>query len=196
VADYARSRSPFRGEPHANLAHPIPLYSCPADPRGPGPHPTHRNRVVAVTSYLGVLGVDHLRKDGVLYAGSRTRFGDVSDGTSQTLLVGERPPASDFWYGWWYAGVGMGQSGSPDSVLGVREVRRGATYTRGCGDGPYGFTPTALADRCNVFQFWSLHAGGAHFLLCDGSVRFLSHSADPVLPALATRAGNESAAMP
>jgi prepilin-type processing-associated H-X9-DG protein len=45
-------------------------------------------------------------------------------------------------------------------------------------------------------HFWSLHPGGAHFLFADGSVRFLAYSADSSLPALATRAGGESAALP
>jgi prepilin-type processing-associated H-X9-DG protein len=44
-----------------------------------------------------------------------------------------------------------------------------------------------------VFHFWSLHPGGAHFAFADGSARFLSYSADSVLPALATRAGGDIA---
>jgi prepilin-type N-terminal cleavage/methylation domain-containing protein/prepilin-type processing-associated H-X9-DG protein len=196
VADYAASRNPFRGPPHVNFSLPIALYSCPSDPRGPGPHRTHRNRVVAVTSYLGNLGTDHTKKDGVLYSGSRTRFGDISDGTTHTLMVGERPPAPDFWYGWWYAGVGMAASGSPDSVLGVRELRLGAPFTPSCQTGPYQFEGTTITDPCGVFHFWSLHPGGGHFLMCDGSVHFLRYSADKVLPALATRAGGESVELP
>ena len=45
-------------------------------------------------------------------------------------------------------------------------------------------------------HFWSVHPGGAHFAFADGSVRFLKYSADPILPALATRAGGESVAVP
>jgi prepilin-type processing-associated H-X9-DG protein len=47
-----------------------------------------------------------------------------------------------------------------------------------------------------MFHFWSLHAGGAHFLFADGSVRFLSYSAAPILPALASRAGGETVEIP
>jgi prepilin-type processing-associated H-X9-DG protein len=43
-------------------------------------------------------------------------------------------------------------------------------------------------------QGW--HPGGANFLFADGSVRFLRHDADAVLPALATRAGGEAVAVP
>jgi hypothetical protein len=32
--------------------------------------------------------------------------------------------------------------------------------------------------------------------MCDGSVHFLSYSADTILPALATRAGNEAVELP
>ena len=61
---------------------------------------TTSNLSVALTSYLGVSGTDLYRRDGVLYANSRVRLGDITDGTSQTLLVGERPPSADLAYGW------------------------------------------------------------------------------------------------
>jgi prepilin-type processing-associated H-X9-DG protein len=42
-----------------------------------------------------------------------------------------------------------------------------------------------------MFHFWSLHPGGANFAFADGSVRFLAYSANPIMPALATREGGE-----
>jgi prepilin-type processing-associated H-X9-DG protein len=47
-----------------------------------------------------------------------------------------------------------------------------------------------------VLHFWSPHAGGANFLFADGSARFLSYSAAPLLPALATRNGGEAVTVP
>jgi prepilin-type N-terminal cleavage/methylation domain-containing protein/prepilin-type processing-associated H-X9-DG protein len=196
LTDYERQRNPFRPAPHVGLAAMVKLFSCPSDPRGPGPHWTNRNRLVGVTSFVGVLGTDHLANGGVLYRSSKSRFEEITDGTSHTLLVGERPPSADFWFGWWYAGVGMGGTGSPDSVLGVREVRTLAPYTEMCERGPFHFVPGRLTNQCDVFHYWSLHTGGANFVMCDGSVHFLSYSADAILPALATRAGNEAVEVP
>jgi prepilin-type processing-associated H-X9-DG protein/prepilin-type N-terminal cleavage/methylation domain-containing protein len=51
-------------------------------------------------------------------------------------------------------------------------------------------------DPCGMFHFWSPHSGGANFAFCDGSVRFLAYSANPVMPALATRAGGEAVSVP
>ena len=47
-----------------------------------------------------------------------------------------------------------------------------------------------------MFHFWSLHTGGANFLLADASVQFLTYSAAPLLPALASRAGGEDVELP
>jgi len=44
---------------------------------------------------------------------------DIADGTSNTLMIGERPASPDFWYGWWYAGYGQQGNGSCDMLLGV-----------------------------------------------------------------------------
>jgi prepilin-type processing-associated H-X9-DG protein len=58
------------------------------------------------------------------------------------------------------------------------------------------FAPGSFSNPCDMFHFWSPHAGGAHFLFADGSVHFLNYSAAPLLPALASRAGGEPASPP
>ena len=143
-----------------------------------------------LTSYLGVAGRSVARKDGVLFPGSAVRLTDVTDGTSQTLAVGERPPSHDMVFGWWYAGWGQDRDGDADVLLGVRARNTGA-YAPGCRPGPYHFGPGAVDDPCAAFHFWSTHPGGAHFVFCDGSARFLAYEADPVMPALASRAAGD-----
>lgn len=195
VAAYAaRPNFPFT-LPHLGIMTPVATYSCPADSRQSEIRNTHQGLRAAVSGYLGVLGTDYTKTDGVLYRGSRTRFTDVRDGASNTLLAGERPPTPDFWLGWWYA---SGSSdGSGDTALGVREVNGGHDpYTADCPAGPDHFRPGKVEEQCDAFHFWSLHAGGANFAFCDGSVRFLTYEADAVLPALATRAGGETAVPP
>jgi prepilin-type N-terminal cleavage/methylation domain-containing protein/prepilin-type processing-associated H-X9-DG protein len=181
--------------PHlALLATPIAVFNCPADPRLPGPVPfTLAPGQRTFTSYLGVEGTDQFRRDGVLYLDSAVRLTDITDGTSNTLLLGERPPAKNFGYGWWYRGWGQSIDGSAEMLLGARERN---VVGEGCTPGPFSFGPGRLDDQCGIFHFWSLHSGGANFAFADGSVRFLAYPADSVLPALATRAGGEVAALP
>ncbi len=182
---------------HYGFMTPIKLFSCPADGRADSTHSTHYGHRAALTDYIGSLGTNYVIDDGVLYWGSHTRLVDITDGTSNTLLVGERPPSPDFWYGWWYAAEGQANSGSADTVLGVRELRSPTDeFTPGCPTGPYHFVPGNLNNLCDSFHFWSLHTRGANFLFGDGSVEFLSYEADTVLPALSTRAGGEAAARP
>jgi prepilin-type N-terminal cleavage/methylation domain-containing protein len=45
--------------------------------------------------------------DGTLYWNSKVKFGDITDGLSNTLVAGERPPGATLDYGWWYAGAGQ-----------------------------------------------------------------------------------------
>src|SRR5207253_1385089 len=114
--------------------------------------------------------------DGVLYLDSHVRWADITDGTSNTLLVGERPPSSDHRYGWWYAGWGQLKTGSAEMVLGVKELRDDPKY-EACSPGPYTFQAGGGGNDCDTFHFWSLHLGtGANFLFADGSVRFLHYS--------------------
>ncbi len=183
--------SPFR-LPHLGIMTPIKVYSCPADSRQSEVHNTNQGYRVAVTGYLGVLGTDYKANNGVLYNGSRTRFADITDGTSNTLLAGERPPTPDFWYGWWYASGAGG-----DTSLGVRERSAGTDpYTANCSVGPYNFRDGKPTEMCDAYHFWSLHFGGANFAFADGSVRFLRYDADSIMPALATRAGGEVVTLP
>ena len=45
---------------------------------------------MAGTNYLGVNGTNGEARDGLFTANQRVRLEDVSDGTSHTLMVGER----------------------------------------------------------------------------------------------------------
>jgi len=81
-------------------------------------------------------------------------------------------------------------------VLGAQELNVLPYTIAPCLGGRYSYGPGEITNQCDIFHFWSMHAGGANFLFCDGSVRFLRYSAVSVLPALATRAGGEAVDVP
>jgi prepilin-type N-terminal cleavage/methylation domain-containing protein/prepilin-type processing-associated H-X9-DG protein len=196
TAAYYYQPFPYADPPHVGFSMPVRVFSCPADNRVFDPQQTHQGYRAGLTSYVGVLGTAYNRPDGTLYLNSRVRLTDIKDGTSNTVIVGERPPSADFWYGWWYAGHGQAGTGSIDMLLGARERNYGGGYVAQCPPGPYHFQPGRIQDQCDVFHFWSLHSGGANFLFADGSVHFLAYAADSILPALATRSGGEVVELP
>lgn len=186
---------PFVNPPHTGLDTVVRILTCPSDDRIRTPQVSERTQTrIAFTSYLGVSGADTFGRDGVLYQNSRIQFNAITDGLSNTLLLGERPPSSDFQFGWWYAGAGQRGTGSGDLILGVREANLQPIVSGSqCGPGRYPFSPaTGFSDPCGMFHYWSPHPGGANFALCDGSIRFLSYEANEVLPAMASRAGGEA----
>jgi prepilin-type N-terminal cleavage/methylation domain-containing protein/prepilin-type processing-associated H-X9-DG protein len=195
VEAYRIQPNDFRVSPPHPFATVVRTFGCPSDARVQQAGIVRGTLPVAYSSYLGVSGSRQSHHDGVLFVDSRIRLTDISDGTSQTLLIGERPHSADGILGWWYAGTGQSFDGSAAAVMSVRE-RVVSVWGLGCPPGPYSFGPGQFDNQCDAFHFWSPHPGGAHFAFADGSVRFLAYSADSILPALATRAGGESVALP
>jgi prepilin-type N-terminal cleavage/methylation domain-containing protein/prepilin-type processing-associated H-X9-DG protein len=181
-------------------AQPLPLFQCPSDMRTftaayvpPNPSNPDARIDVAFTSYLGVSGRNFFTRDGVflpitLYGRERIRFEDVTDGLSNTLLAGERPPSADLIFGWWFDGQGQVFNGSADVIMGVAEENH---IYDDCPSGPYAFRAGNLNDKCDTLHYWSLHSGGANFCFVDGSIHFLSYAQSGVLTQLSTRAAGE-----
>jgi prepilin-type N-terminal cleavage/methylation domain-containing protein/prepilin-type processing-associated H-X9-DG protein len=173
------------------LGKPMKIYQCSSDSR------TSLTAIsdgipVAFTAFLGVSGI---RGDyggdrrGILTVNYTAKMGDITDGTSNTALAGERPPSADLYYGWWFAGAGFDGSGEGDIVLGARSTAYATAI--GCPVTRVGLQPGLVTDNCSQSHFWSFHSGGANFIFGDGSVKFLAYAADAALPALATRNGGE-----
>jgi len=174
----------------------VPILICPADSRQQvtlsgtqaGIYPQSS---VAFTGYLGIADSrdgTEARQNGILYWTSSTRFADISDGTSNTMMIGERPPSQDLNYGWWFAGAGYNM-GVGDVVLGARSVTYAASL--GCPASKVGFQPGTMFDPCDQVHFWSPHTGGGNFAMGDASVRFFTYQANAILPMLCSRNLNE-----
>jgi prepilin-type N-terminal cleavage/methylation domain-containing protein/prepilin-type processing-associated H-X9-DG protein len=173
---------------------PMKIWICPADSRSQLVI-QYGGYQVALTAYLAVNGTDQLQQNGAIHVNSTIKLGDmtVADGTSNTMIVGERPPSYDTIYGWWFAGSGdRPYFGATDVCLGTNEVRaaspRPVQYT------PEFYRPGSLNDPPDYhsWHFWSLHPGGSNFLFGDGSCRNLVYTIDQTLfTSLGTYKGGE-----
>jgi prepilin-type N-terminal cleavage/methylation domain-containing protein/prepilin-type processing-associated H-X9-DG protein len=198
----------------------VPVFCCPSDSRTLQTVQSE-GWSVSLSGYLGVNGIDlwawsttptgpdDLR--GVLvptnkYRGDTglrdipastrgARLADITDGTSKTLLIGEKPPGHSLDFGWAFGCWGQDGEGTLDSTLGVNEVnlqQSGIPEMDACPPGPYYFSAGRIDNPCDQFHYYSLHPGGANFLFADGSVRFLNYGIEnSTLRALATMSGGE-----
>ncbi len=174
----------------------IAIYRCPSDIGKPTfeledllheddpdhSHDQHEDLEFAISNYVGNFGPNDIHdcenlsaglqcaSEGTFFHNSFLSFAQITDGLSQTFLVGER--ASDRGYATW-VGTPPGHQCFPSMVLGSTEIK--LNYR-----GPH------------AHGFSSFHPGGANFLLGDGSVRFVSETIDfPVYKALSTRSRGE-----
>jgi len=91
-------------------------------------------------------------------------------------MVGERGIPKDLLYGWPICASGDDSGGDRDNLLSTA----------------LGLSPGDSNTSAHNGHFWSKHIGGAHFLLADGSVRFISINLDfNLLQDLSSIAGGE-----
>jgi prepilin-type processing-associated H-X9-DG protein len=187
-----------------NPACPIKMkvYTCPSDPRGTQVFPGASSGIQdqALTTYLGNSGRTATSYDGVLYYQSKVKLTDISDGTSNTIMVGERPPNSNVEFGWWFAAYGYDGRGNGDCVMTSNDLAIANYFIAnyGCTSGAaaalkIGLQPGNPNIGCDAAHYWSFHPGGAMFLMGDGSSRMVSYSNNNIIAALSSRAGGEVA---
>jgi type II secretory pathway pseudopilin PulG len=146
----------------------VPMYICPSDyvPQQTIQYSTY---FFGVNSYFANAGtkawpVTSASLNGVMYYNSSVRLEHITDGTSNTLLAGER----------YSHDAGIQDADLADT--------RGWAWTNansgedhlGDTSAPINSTAAVIGNEARKNNFGSGHDGGANFVLCDASVRFFS----------------------
>jgi len=174
----------------------LSIYTCPSD-LNTGLFSVHSEKNMslaraATNSYAACFGTGYLlgiqpdSGNGVFYRNSKTRFTDITDGTSNTITIGERGAilAQGPWAGVMTGGTIRTTPGAPvyTSIIEPAPAMVLARF------GPH----TLNAFNSEPYDFFSPHSQVVQFLFGDGSVHALSISTDlGVLQALATRSEGE-----
>ncbi len=131
------------------------------------------NYTPGISNYMGVAGhnigrLNVQENTGIFFGNSHVAFKDITDGTSNTFIVGERDTLLCRSGSW--VGVRNANGGATRGIFVVSGHSRAKLNEsvlpwdndpEGCGQG-----------------FSSLHPGGALFAMCDGSVSFISETID------------------
>jgi prepilin-type N-terminal cleavage/methylation domain-containing protein/prepilin-type processing-associated H-X9-DG protein len=172
------------GDPATTSWRVVKTYICPSDPLENGGVDTSEGassppRHWGLTCYGVNAGRRSYRRanqtnDGPFIHNNARRFGDILDGTTNTVFVGERlhrdpvfdtiPGENLDAWGWWAFGA------EGDVLLSAAEKINWLMPA----------PPTQANYDLRINVFGSAHPGGANFALGDGSVRFIADGLDLV----------------
>lgn len=178
----------------------ISAFVCPSDPAPSsfsvqdGSSNTYQ---LATANYVGVIGYGNISMmpgkpmgKGPFYRNSKTKLRDMTDGTSNCMLVGERSYEHDFVQGTtaiaanstWFAAIRDVQRPAGMAAMPMMTEWQGSLVLGHVGQ-PAMTTPMAMPamnhtpnSTNHIVNFSSPHQGGIQFLMADGSVHFLSEN--------------------
>ncbi|MHC2068975.1 DUF1559 family PulG-like putative transporter [Bremerella sp. T1] len=183
----------------------IQAYACPSDqaPQLFEMHDHDENELfdIASANYVGSFGTIELHDceglaagqrcdgDGMLGHNSKRAMRDVTDGTSHTLMVGERATSlggsDELLFSTWVGAVSEGEEAIA-RILGVADHAPNSQYEEDHDDHGHGHEEHHLDD------FGSRHPAGTNFVFADGSAHLITETIDlDIYRALATRSGGE-----
>ena len=146
----------------------MPVFRCPSDP---APDLNSQRLNFGMSNYRAVAGpitypffTENLDMGGCMWQNSAVKLTDISDGTSNTLIVGEC--IFDLKTGK-RACIWAGMSGLRDGSIWISDVMWWVDEATAQVNGP---APQAFSSR---------HPGGANFAFGDGSVRLFRTGTDP-----------------
>ncbi|OWK35658.1 DUF1559 domain-containing protein [Fimbriiglobus ruber] len=204
--------------PNGPISTPLSVLVCPSDAL---PNPAtvgFQGYYTGLTSYMGnfgalAFGVTAQGTDGVFVPNpspvtflpsSPVTVVRITDGTSNTIMFGERYNTDPNWNAYVATIVGLlgpSYAGCPFYALYSTSLMTNFDGPWGDGFYPLNLQLPACTSSCDISQvaskgwaYGSGHPQGANFLFCDGSGRFISNSVNStptLLPALSTISGGE-----
>jgi len=202
----------------------VKTYMCPSSPsqgqvyqdtwdnngNAYGPYIGNSSWTVSASDYIAISGVTggfvgtylpgvSINSNGVLNDNYQVKIADITDGTSNTWLVGEcagapnvyvtgpllmaMPPYNPAATGYYISGNAWADETNGDQWLAGTDFD-GGLATNGCTPGnPCPGSPLTggpcIINCVNIQGFFSFHPGGANFLYCDGHVQFVTKTIDP-----------------